>query len=769
MHGRALKLLNLATKDKKEDNGNRTGSFYKSVTSMASGSGGGVDKGSSHDLVTSIASFSGTDTANLLTKENTEDGAVITGSLHDTVTSIGSASNTNTANILILKDKKVNFVLDERSGCFILKASQDCPTSTNERNIDLTHCILDDITGQFIPIPSSSNDNSSCDLSGSDSDSTFIPDNDDDSSGTDMGTSYVALDETSGLINRKRAKKGQADKTRWGRNQLKRRRQKGQQYSSIKRVKNSGIVGVKVRNQRVMQSRCVSTKCSQSKIKKCNEISDAERTEIFKSFWNMTWEDRKMYVNGMVSLKPVQTQTKGIPSKRTQTLEYSLKVDGEIKPVCKTMFTGTLCLGDWTVTNWVKKAKNKIGMIKKNPPVMRQKAINVTKLEHIRFFLNAVPKMPSHYCRQSSNKMYVDVNYTSWADLYRTFEEYVKDNNIPDEEKATYKCFLRVVNEMNLGIYKPKKDQCDLCYAYKNKNIEEEVYQAHIEAKERAREEKKRDKMSCIQGELQMFTVDLQAVQTIPSIKAGAQYFKLKLCVHQFTIYNEKDASVVCYVWHEAEGRLDANIFTSCLIHFLEGLDDKNTPIIIYSDGCSAQNRNVTLANAMLAFATKYKTEVTQKYLVVGHTQMECDSVHATIETRKKQKELFVPADFVRIIKEARPQEPYQVRYIDHKFFLDYSKMNCYKSIRPGTKAGDPCVVDIRTLKYTDTKIEYKLHFDHDWKLLPQRSTRPSTSEAEKLYSQSLPITTRKFNDLQSMKNLFAKDYHSFYDTLLHE
>lgn len=57
--------------------------------------------------------------------------------------------------------------------------------------------------------------------------------------------------------------------------------------------------------------------------------------------------------------------------------------------------------------------------------------------------------------------------------------------------------------------------------------------------------------MSCIQGELQMFTVDLQAVQTIPSIKAGAQYFKLKLCVHQFTIYNEKDASVVCYVWHE--------------------------------------------------------------------------------------------------------------------------------------------------------------------------------------------------------------------------
>lgn len=70
---------------------------------------------------------------------------------------------------------------------------------------------------------------------------------------------------------------------------------------------------------------------------------------------------------------------------------------------------------------------------------MKQKAINVTKLEHIRNFLNAVPKMPSHYCRQSSNKIYVDEDDTTWADLHRTFEEYVKDNNIPDEEKAT--CF----------------------------------------------------------------------------------------------------------------------------------------------------------------------------------------------------------------------------------------------------------------------------------------------------------------------------------------
>lgn len=45
---------------------------------------------------------------------------------------------------------------------------------------------------------------------------------------------------------------------------------------------------------------------------------------------------------------------------------------------------------------------------------------------------------------------------------------------------------------MNLGLYKPKKDQCDLCYAYKNKNIEEEVYQAHLKANSEQEKKKRR-------------------------------------------------------------------------------------------------------------------------------------------------------------------------------------------------------------------------------------------------------------------------------------
>ena len=36
-----------------------------------------------------------------------------------------------------------------------------------------------------------------------------------------------------------------------------------------------------------------------------------------------------------------------------------------------------------------------------------------------------------------------------------------------------------------------------------------------------------------------------------------------------------------------------------------------------------------------------------QKYLVVGHAQMECDSVHAFIERKLKSKDVYVPYEFV--------------------------------------------------------------------------------------------------------------------------
>ena len=52
---------------------------------------------------------------------------------------------------------------------------------------------------------------------------------------------------------------------------------------------------------------------------------------------------------------------------------------------------------------------------------------------------------------------------------------------------------------MNLALFKPRKDQCDVCVAHEAGNITDEVWAEHRQKKDQARDEKNRDKEHAIQ------------------------------------------------------------------------------------------------------------------------------------------------------------------------------------------------------------------------------------------------------------------------------
>lgn len=66
-------------------------------------------------------------------------------------------------------------------------------------------------------------------------------------------------------------------------------------------------------------------------------------------------------------------------------------------------------------------------------------------------------------------------------------------------------------------------------------------YNLHQAKKDRAREEKSFDKKEAEEGKCCVFTMDVQAVQLVPSTRASSLYFKQKLACHNFTIYNLDD------------------------------------------------------------------------------------------------------------------------------------------------------------------------------------------------------------------------------------
>ncbi|KAK6187189.1 hypothetical protein SNE40_005268 [Patella caerulea] len=87
-------------------------------------------------------------------------------------------------------------------------------------------------------------------------------------------------------------------------------------------------------------------------------------------------------------------------------------------------------------------------------------------------------------------------------------------------------------------------------------------------------------------------------------------------------------------------------------------------------------------------------------------------------------------------------------------------------SIRPGRKVGDPTVHTLRALKYTVDNVEFKTAFSDPWQSLPQRLPANTDVNLESLFKRKLPITKRKFEDLQALKTVIPPEIHAFYDNL---
>ncbi|KAL1276526.1 hypothetical protein QQF64_036149, partial [Cirrhinus molitorella] len=165
-------------------------------------------------------------------------------------------------------------------------------------------------------------------------------------------------------------------------------------------------------------------------------------------------------------------------------------------------------IGEWSALNWAKKGYTQADTEGQTHSNARR---SVAGHEFICNFLQDLPKVPSHYCRSTTSKQYLE--------------------------------------RLNLGLYHPKKDQCNICCAFKTGNLPDDKWQHHLLKKEEARAEKLSDK-SKASNNIMVICMDLQALLLCPRLKASALYYKTKLAVHNFTVYNMLTHSATCYVWH---------------------------------------------------------------------------------------------------------------------------------------------------------------------------------------------------------------------------
>lgn len=573
--------------------------------------------------------------------------------------------------------------------------------------------------------------------------------------------------------NKKRKKRAQVENNTWLVAKNKNRRECGKSYWG--RKKESDVWNYKkIKVARAIKARCKCAQTCDTATMKCALVTDGQRQQIFKTFWKMDWKQKKVYVNTLVqTTKPSNPRNRTNPnaSRRVQTLKYHLKVDGKNLRVCRIFFLNTLCIGRCSVLSWVNKP------VTAHNNVMRNFENNISEeKKDMNLFFDSLPVMESHYCRAVTQKKYL---LPEWRSKQMLYDFYSKDwcatHNV---RPLSLRTFHSVFESRNLGLFAPKKDQCEICARYSAGTTPLEEYSCHQEKKEEARMEKNKDRSD----ESNVFTVDLQAVLMAPKSQVSSLYYRTKLQVHNLVFFNIINKKGYCFLWNEAEGGVNAEDFASIWVYFIEtkilpSLDNSDNPIkiIFYSDGCGYQNRNCVMSNALLNTAIKHNIVIEQKILEPGHTQMEADSVHSTIERAMKNKNIDVPAEYIGICKAARKKPmPYDVTYLTHDFFKKFNNIEFCKSIRPGRIKGDAKVTDIRALKYTPNReIFFKLRFTTLWKILPQRIDQKIVAlkwcNLEQLYQNRIPIKRKKYEDLQYLKLTLPKDHHQFYDDLLFE
>lgn len=542
-----------------------------------------------------------------------------------------------------------------------------------------------------------------------------------------------------------------------------------------KHAVNHGLDYVHTKTNEVVPARLLKRSCGPGCRFKCEtKINESRRKEIFDIYWNIPNQSGKYnfisrYVDEKRNCQENEKEKKSFSRKYTLTNQ-----DGNAVDVCKTMFLNTLSISHKVVDTTLRKKRDEVGVIKdmRGTSNNYSRKISEDKTASVIEHINTFPRVESHYTRKDSQREYLEENLSLSA-MYRLYLTWCEDTNKP---KASIHHYTNIFNtEFNISFFKPKKDQCDHCEKFKNatqseKSVLEIEYQLHIENKEKARLEKANDILLANENreKTSLICFDFQKVLNAPKTDTGILYYKRKLSVYNFTVYD-----VV---------RQGSNEVASCLLHyFITMASEGINQFLLYSDNCSGQNRNKNLF-AMYTFASsKYNIDIKHTFPEVGHTQNEGDSVHAQIERYAKGRKIYSMSEWCDVIRSAKINNPkYEVINVNYDMIYDFKTLaenqNWNKvTIKNGKQTSTPVGVSkfkiITASKTLPNQLQYKTSFEGNYITLATRKEREHVNVTKynltKVYDSVQGLPQAKLKDLISLckSNVIPPAYHEYYKT----
>ena len=578
------------------------------------------------------------------------------------------------------------------------------------------------------------------------------------------------------------------------RKDLKRKRKQNQDLwkrNVRKRNRQAGLPYISQRGKEVPERKMKSIDCSRCRFKCSENISEEERQTIFRKYWGMMdySRQRDFLCQHVTSSKPVRTA-----GHKMKSYVYKLSLEHKKVRVCITFFLATLNIGKKTIYNALLKTTS--GIFSGADARGKKESVNKTPTESVdtvRRHIESFPRMESHYTRQTSKREYLSKDL-SIRKMWQLYVDMCKRKKIRAVKEKKYRQIF--CEEYNFSFFKPKKDQCSICSIYELKKSREEVdeaeetnYKEHQERKVQAREEKAKDKKKAQDDPtFHAATFDLQAVLTTPCSLVGELYYKRKLSCYNLSFYSLGNNNGTCYLWDETQGGRGSCEIASCLTkytHSISSTYSRLKEVTYYSDTCGGQNRNKFVAAALLHLISSDGTLecINHKYFERGHSQMESDSIHSTIEAAKKKTSVYVPSQWNTVISLARRKKPYTVipiKYKDIMDFKDFTSTCCpnMKFTTTGSKVNWMKAKWIQVRKSSPRSVYVNETFnDADFQEIKVQhlSTRSKGRAKEQwvesiksLYDQKLSVSRAKKADLISLctNGIIPEEYHSYYNCI---
>lgn len=601
-------------------------------------------------------------------------------------------------------------------------------------------------------------------------------------------TTYTESSETSSKISTRKSKK-RSDQGR-----KRNRHVENWQTAKRKRLCNMGQEYIS-KNGTIKEARKIKSSCS-CRIRCGETFGEDIRLKLFSDFWNTgshvkQWEIISKYVYQKNKKSSTNLENENV--RRVHTLHYHLplktKSDNEItlKKVCKTMFLNTFSISkDFVYTALQKSTEyddfsyltDGRGRHKNHNKVITDE-MKKSVIDHV----NSYEPVDSHYVRKRSSIKYLDPSL-SFSKMFKMYAEWCDENNY-NSRVQTVRQYKDIVNEnLKIGFHVPKKDQCDLCHQLKNTvDVSDDLknkYENHQKEKEISRKLKLQNKLLASSDNTKACIVfDFQKVLTSPHGNTSIYYYKRKLNVYNFTVYNMSSKEAFCYMWDEQIAKRGANEVASCLYDFLSKLALKGvTEIYLWSDNCGGQNRNRIVFYMYLVAAINLNIKICHRFMEKGHTQNEGDSVHALIEKTAKGKDIYSPSEWYALVRWAKiNNKPYNVIEVNQDMILDFKQCIAKKNWTKNSANNRVYWNKIKEIEASpehEGTLFYKYSLDdvnsqqiQCYRNKGTRKSRPAQLP-DKAYTHLLKINKAKYTDLVYFcnNNIIPQRYHSFYTNL---